>query len=80
MTQLSGNKCRVHTRHGAHGSVCVSAVVLPAGANPQIRQCGPEVFARHAGLRDEPKVLRWQGKNGDFACSSALLGTLSGLL
>lgn len=33
VTQLSGNKCRVHSRHEAHGSVCVSAVVLPAGAN-----------------------------------------------
>jgi hypothetical protein len=33
MTELSGNKRRVHTRHEAHGSVCVSAVVLPAGAN-----------------------------------------------
>jgi hypothetical protein len=35
MTELSGNKRRVHTRHEAHGSVCVSAVVLPAGANHQ---------------------------------------------
>lgn len=33
MTELSGNKRRVHTRHEAHGSVCVSAFVLPAGAN-----------------------------------------------
>jgi len=38
MTKLSGNKRRVHTRLEAHGSVCVTAVVLPAGANRQFGQ------------------------------------------
>ncbi len=50
MTELSGNKRRVHTRHEAHGSVSVSAVVLPAGANPQIGRCEPEAFAEPPGL------------------------------
>jgi hypothetical protein len=44
MTELSGNKRRVHTRHEAHGSVSVSAVVLPAGANAEFGQCSQKVL------------------------------------
>ena len=59
MTELSGNKCRVHTRHEAHGSVSVPAVVLPTGANLQGGQRGPEMFVGDARLLNELEVLRW---------------------
>jgi hypothetical protein len=45
MTELSGNKRGVHARHEAHGSVCVPAVVLPVGTNPQIGQYDLKVLA-----------------------------------
>jgi len=60
MTELSGNKRRVHTRHEAHGSVSMSAVVLPSGANPQFGQCSLEVFVGHAGLLNEREILGWR--------------------
>jgi hypothetical protein len=61
MTELSGNKRRVHTRHEAHGSVCVSAVVWPAGANPQFDQCGLEELVRQfEWALSSRQVFEWQ--------------------
>ncbi|MNN49915.1 hypothetical protein D3C81_1644700 [compost metagenome] len=85
MTQLIGNKCRAHTRHEAHSSVCVSAVVLPTGANVQFTQCGLEVFVGHAGLLDELKILGRREHKGRLrvlsaALAVALVGHLFGFL
>jgi len=61
MTELSGNKRRVHTRHEAHGSVCVSAVVLPAGANPQFDQRGVKEFVgQFKWALCSRQVFEWQ--------------------
>ncbi|MNV82040.1 hypothetical protein D3C71_1757520 [compost metagenome] len=79
MTELSGNKRRVHTRHEAHGSVSVPAVVLPAGANLQGGQRGLEMFVGHTGLLDELEVLgRWEYERRLRQLAAALLCTLLG--
>lgn len=67
VAQLNGNKCRVHTRHGAHGSVCVAAVVLPAGVKSRFGRCGLSRFVGGAGPLDE-QILRGREYQGDVTC------------
>ena len=85
MTELSGDKRRVHPRHEAHGSVCVTAVVLPVGANHQIGQRHLEVLVGHTGLLGEFEVLGRRETEGRLALLAtelchALLRHVTGLL
>ena len=55
MTQLTGYKCRAHTRHEAHSSVCERALALLSEANVLLPGAVVSLMASRPGFEWTPE-------------------------